>query len=114
MSTIQIMTTGGPNQRIQVRAFGQDNVNSVSQVQDSMTSVSVNSATPSVATAVVDPSDGRSIIVTPSASTAGTAFFQVDESPPLIGANRLQFAVSVVAPIPDNRRIEFVTATYPA
>ena len=103
----------GQTQRFHVKLYGQDNVNNPSQVVDLTTplTVFVQAMYSGMISVAVDPNDNRALIVT--ALGAGTAQGTIDVSPTLPSGKNVQFSVTVAAPPPDNRRMDFLTADPP-
>lgn len=101
----------GQTEKVHVKVYGQDNANNPSQIVDLTTPLAVVNNNPTIATATVDPNDNRAIIV--SGVAPGQAIVFVDTNPALQAANRLQLNVTVIAPPPDNRRVDFLSADDP-
>ena len=114
IATINNMTIG-QTERFRVKLYADDpSTNNPSTIVDTTTALTVTSQTAN-ATAHVDPSDPRAIIVT--ASAAGTVSVLVD-APTISGtnaaSNRLLSQAQVAAPHVNNARIDFVSADPPA
>ena len=100
-------------EKVHVKAFAQDNVNTPSQIVDTTSTLVVTNNNPTVVTAALDPSDPRAIILTPVSIGPGIVF--VDQSPPCPSGLRLQLTVTVVSDtLPDDRRVDFLSADDPA
>lgn len=104
--------TAGVTEKFHVAAFAQDSVHATSTVPDTTSTLVVVSGDPSIASAALDPSDPRAIVVTPH--SPGNVTITVTESPDLSPSNKLLATLAISAPPPDNRRIDFVSADDPA
>lgn len=102
----------GQTQRIHVKAYGQDNVNSPSQIVDVVTPLVVSTVFQGIASAAIDPNDHRAVVIT--ALAAGNGQVVIDENPLLPNGGRVVASFAVTAPPPDNRRIDFLVADPPA
>lgn len=102
----------GQTQKVHVKAYAKDPNNATSQIVDGSVALSASPISPGVVTAAIDQNDPRLVVVT--AVGSGSATVVVDEvSPKLPTGVAPLLDVTVVAPPPDNRRVDVIAVDDP-